>query len=321
MWQEYLPDTMPERYEWLNIGSPAGKAWWFLALDDQSKILLGFITLLPRQIIWKGEKLLSGIMGDFVVDKPHRGFGLGLQLPRHALDKALELGFSLIYVIPYYGSIKHFERAGLRHKIRLRWLIKPLDFRRYVRNPIAARTLNIAALLFDRVSQSLFLNPFVLRGSYFEEVESIGHDFDNFWAKLKNGRDDILGSRDSRYLTWRYLQNPLMKFQVLTFRQRASEDLLGYVIFTINGGKLDVYDIQYLQKKVKYLLVQKLIRIAKRERCEAVYILLSAGDNALSTLKVFGFIPSEGKNPLCYAAMDPELNLDTWRFFQGDRNV
>lgn len=322
MWQEYLPETPPERYEWMNnTGNPAGKVWWFLAMDDMSKNLYGFITLMPRLFIWKGKNILGGIMGDFVVDKRHRGFGPGLQLPRSVLKKAGELGFRLIYTIPYYGTIKHVERAGFNQKVHLLWFIKPLYFHQYLRNPVAKNISNCAVFLFDKISQSLLLNPIVIRDIDFVEEKSIGHNFDIFFDELKHRRNNILGSRDFRYLTWRYLQNPLLKFQVLTLRKRASRDLLGYVIFTINKCKLDVYDFQYLQGKVKHLLVQKLAWIARRERCEGVYILTSAKNASLSTLRLFGFISIKEEHSLCYAALDPELNLDTWEFLQGDRNV
>jgi hypothetical protein len=320
LWQEGLPDTPPKRYEWLTTGNPAGRAWWFLALDRQSKALLGFITVLPRHFMVDGEQMLVGIMGDFVVEKRYRGFGPGLKLPRHVLSKAGELGFSLIYTIPYYGTSKHIERAGLfRQKVQLGWLIKPLEFNRYVRNSVAARLLNSVMLLFDVAYLSLFLNPIALRRTCFEDTTVFSPTFDTFCAKLQNR--GIIGSRDSRYLTWRYLKNPLHKFHVLSLRRSASEDLLGYVIYRINGGKLDIYDIQYLHGLSRKLLIIKLIWLARREHCESLYLLTSAVDNPLSTLKAFGFIHREEKHHLCYAALDMKTNLDTWQFLQGDRNV
>ena len=320
-WKEYLPDTPPSRYEWLTTGSPAGKAKWFLALDSQSKSLLGFITVLPRHFIVKGRQVQFGIMGDFVVEKQYRGFGPGMQLPRRVLDKAGELGFSLIYTIPYYKTLRHIERAGFKHRVTLRWFIKPLVFHRYMRNAVAARMANISALLFDNACCSLLVNAIVLRNKCFVDTTEMGAVFDRFWVRLKNRDQGILGSRDSRYLTWRYGQNPLMKFRVLTLSRKASEEIQGYVIYTINGSKLDIYDIQYTDKKTRKLLILKLIWIARRRNCEAAYLLTSAGNKALSGLRVFGLICREEEHPLCYASLEPEMNLDNWRFLQGDRNV
>ncbi|HOD72900.1 MAG TPA: hypothetical protein PKO27_17925, partial [Deltaproteobacteria bacterium] len=101
MWLECIPDALPFRYEWLTEGNPAGRTIWFLALDDRSQELLGFITLMPRRFVWNGRELLFGIMGDFVIKKQHRGFGPGMQLPGHVLRNASKLGFSLVYTIPY----------------------------------------------------------------------------------------------------------------------------------------------------------------------------------------------------------------------------
>jgi hypothetical protein len=322
LWQECLPDTPPKRYEWLTTGNPAGRAWWFLALDRPSKTLLGYITVLPRHFVVDGKQRIFGIMGDFVVDRRYRGFGPGLKLPRYVLSKVGELGVSLIYTIPYYGTSKHMERTGLfRHKVQLGWLIKPLLFNRHVRNPIAACILNSAMLLFDGAWFSMILNPIALRRTRFEDTAVFSSAFDSFWARLQNRKQGILGSRDTQYLTWRYTKNPLKKFRVLSLMRSASEELLAYVIYTIDGGQLDIYDIQYLLEISKQLLIIKLIWVARKEHCKSLYLLTSAGDKTLSTLKAFGFIPRKEEHPLYYAALDAELNMDTWQFLQGDRNV
>ncbi len=321
MWREYLPDTPAERYKWLTAGNPAGKTKWFLALDDQTKDLLGFMTLLPKQFHYKGNDVLFGIMGDFVVEKRKRGFGPGMRLPKHVLEQAKNLGFSLVYTIPYYGSQKHIERAGFMLKIQLRWFIKPLLFNEYLKNPLLVRFLNTGIRVFDRACNALFLNPFTLKGNYFKITDDIDTCFDKFWTKMKSMDHVVLGSRDTHYLTWRYLQNPLMKFQMLALRRKGLEELLGYVIYTTGGRRINIYDIQYLHNKTKNILIQKLIQIARKGGYEAIYLLSSVGDKELSSFMLFGFIPRDEKHSLYYAILEPGLNLDGWRFLQGDRNV
>ncbi len=321
MWQEYLPDTPPRRYEWLTEGNPAGKAKWFLAIDEETGDLIGFITLLPRRFIYKGKDMLFGIMGDYVVEKMRRGFGPGMQLPKHVLERAKDLGFSLVYTIPYYNSLKPVVRAGFKLKIQLGWLIKPLLFNSYLDNPAAIKLLNLCASVFDRLCSALFLNPIVLRGCYFEADAAIDSGFDELWAKLKTAEKGVIGSRDPRYLAWRYMENPLMEFRMLAFRQKRPEALLGYIIYTTSGGKLNIYDIQYHQRRYRILLIQKLVQIAREEGCEAVYLLSSAGNKDLTALRAFGFVPRKEDHALYYAALGSGADLDTWSFFQGDRNV
>ncbi len=320
MWLEYLPGTPVERYNWLTLGNPAGRTRWFLALDDRSQELLGFITLMPRLFVLKGREVLFGIMGDFVVDKRHRGFGPGMQFPKYVLNNASELGFSLIYTIPYSSTIKNIERAGFNGKVHLRWLIRPLNLHRYVKSALAGYLLNFMAMVFDGVTHVLLLNPLTLRIFEFEEMETFGKEFDLFWERLKTCGYGVLAKRDASFLAWRYMDNPSMKFRVLVCRQRDSGNLLGYVIFSINDCKVDIYDVQFLQAKIKYLLIQRLIQIAKQRGCKALYILSSSRDDSLSGLRAFGFIASAEKHQLCYVALEPGLNLDSWRFFQCDRN-
>lgn len=321
MWQEYLPDTPPQRYEWLTKGNPAGRTKWFLALDQQTGELLGFITLMPRNFFYDGEEMLFGIMGDFVVEKRHRGFGPGIQLPKYVLGRAKELGFKLVYTLPYYDSLKPIERAGFKLKIKLGWLIKPLMFNNYLSNSAAARLLNLCTRVFDMMCSALVLNSVVMGNDYFTVAEVIDDSFDEFWAELKRRERGVLGSRDSRYLEWRYMQNPLVKFKTLALRCKVTKELSGYVVFTKGDNKLNIYDIQCKRNRVKYLLLQKLVQIAREEGCEGIYLLSSVGARDSTTLKVFGFIPHEEEHSLYYAALGSEMNLEAWWFFQGDRNV
>jgi len=319
MWLECIPDALPFRYEWLTEGNPAGRTIWFLALEDRSQELLGFITLMPRRFVWNGRELLFGIMGDLVVKKQHRGFGPGMQLPGHVLRNASKLGFSLVYTIPYLGTIKHIERTGFDGSVHLRWLIRPLNLHSYVKSALAGHLLNFTATVFDGVTRALFLNPLALRIFAFEETETFGNEFDLFWERMKATGRGVLAKRDASFLAWRYM-NPSMKFSVLVCRRRPSGDLMGYVIFSVNGCKVDIYDVQFLQAKIKYLLIQRLIQVAKKRECKALYILSSSRDDSLSGLRAFGFIASEEKHQLCYVALEPGLNLDSWRFLLCDRN-
>jgi hypothetical protein len=321
LWTDYLPDTPNNRYEWLINGNPAGRAWWFLAIECESKELLGIVTIMPRHFLLRGEKILIGIMGDFVVDPKCRGLGPGLILPKFVVKKAEELGFRLIYTIPYYGTAKHMERKGLfGNRVRLEWLVKPLDFRKYLKKPFEAGIFNTSMRILDAILHLSLSQWLLLSRCKFEEAVNFSDDFDTFWAKLKSIKKGPTGFRDHAYLTWRYQRNPLISFKILYLRNTMSNALIGYVIYTIGGGQLDIYDIQYLHWKSKHFLIHKLTLIARIEHCKGIYLLTSL-PNRLSYMKWQGFVSRDEKHCLYYVAFDKRLNFDALQFFQGDRNV
>ena len=130
-----------------------------------------------------------------------------------------------------------------------------------MKSALAGHLLNFTATVFDGVTRALFLNPLALRIFAFEETETFGNEFDLFWERLKTCGYGVLAKRDASFLAWRYMDNPSMKFRVLVCRQRDSGNLLGYVIFSINDCKVDIYDVQFLQAKIKYLHIPRLKHI------------------------------------------------------------
>ncbi len=318
LWNEYLTNTPNERFEWMLQGNPDGATIWFLAIEEGTNKLIGTINIMPRNVIQNNTILRSGFLGDYIVDKDHRAFGPGLKLPKIVTQSFSKLGFNLIFGIPNSNAVKVLQRAGLRKIKELNCYVKPIKFEKYFVKympPLFARVFSFAAEICLNVYYWEFLTP----STYvFEEINQINDSFDKVWDKLKKKSTDKLGNHESEYLKWRYLQNPLTRFRILVLRKE--KNLEGYLIFSIGNNKMEIFDILTLEEKAVNALLRKVIQIAKKKDCQAIYFTVPEISKWPAKLKTYGFIDAKSSMQLCWLA-DKEISIDDWDFFQGDRNI
>lgn len=320
-WKKYLPETPPERFDWLRCGNPAGPAVWFLAFDQSTGELAGTTSLVPRQLSTGGAAVRAGIMGDFMVAERYRAFGPYLRLLRETTGSRSDMGLDCIYTIPNPASRMACLRVGMEKVKDLYCFAKPLAVQFYLEKAmpglVAAALSPIVSVSLRLASRELLVSP---RGVH-EEPLKFDTPFDDLWRDLRERADGLIGDRSAQYLTWRYVQNPLYRFRLLTFRERGASRLMGFAVFTrFEKDKLEVYDISGLDESVSERLIAALVAIARRERCQALYFRASLASRALRTFKRFRFLKTNDALELYYIGKTG-ISLDSWDFFSGDRNI
>jgi hypothetical protein len=320
-WENYLPGTPPERFDWLRSGNPAGLTAWFLAFDQSTGELAGTTSLVPRQLSAGGVAIRAGIMGDFMVAERYRAFGPYLRLLRETTGSLSSLGLDCIYTIPNPASRMACLRVGMEKVKDLYCFAKPLAVRFYLEkgmpgvlatalSPFVSASLRLA-------SRELLVSP---RGVH-EEPLQFDLPFDDLWRDLRERADGLMGDRSARYLTWRYVQNPLYRFRLLTVRESGASQLRGFAVFTqFEKDKIEVYDIIGVGDSTIERLIVALVAIARRERCQALYFRAPLSSRVLRIFKRFGFFKTNGALELYYIGRTG-IPLDSWNFFSGDRNI
>jgi hypothetical protein len=321
MWRAYLPGAPEGRLEWLQRGNPAGPAVWFLAFEEGSDEIAGTLTLLPRKLYLRGEPLLAGTLGDFMVAGKYRVFGPNLQLMRKTLASLDELGMSFIYTVPNDSSRMVAKRAGVRYDTELECYARPIDMsfylRKYMPAPVAAMLAPPADLLFRLSSREIRRVP----GAEVEETDEIGDPFDRIWDRLREERTDLIGERSAAYMRWKYHGNPLRDFRILTCRMRGREELSGYAVFSVRDRiKVDVYDFQAFGGACRDALIKKLISLARSEGRQAVYYIAPGWSPMFDELRRFRFLDVRDTLLLGFFG-EPGIPLDEWEFTTSDRNV
>lgn len=319
-WDEYLADTPSNRFEWLMHGNPAGPAFWFLALAEKTDELIGTLSLMPKDIHWNSRTFHGVIMGDLMIHKKHRVYGPTLSLLKSATKLVFDHQLDFIYTIPNPDSSKVIERAGLESSVALHDYIKPINIGHYLVKYIPSFAAKTASLLASPFFHVFSKEIFTSAKGFFEVATIVDDSFDEFWEIFCNASKKVTGCYDLKYLRWRYCQNPLQPFQILTYRKSRKDTLSGYLIFTISNNGMVIYDILSLKEEYIYKMLKKAIQIAREKKLHAIYFTIPPKREWPRILKSFGFINAKASMQVCWLS-DSKIPFDNWDFSQGDRNI
>lgn len=322
-WQTYLKDTPSGRLEWMQEGNPAGPARWLFAREKKTGDLAGIISIMPKQLYHNGKELRAGILGDFIVADKYRVFGPALQLQKEVATSLSAFGFDFLYTLPNPASKKMTQRAGFVEAFTLNYLVKPLRLEHYLKKYISPSSARFVGNIFNPILKLLSMETYIKGEACCVVVDKAGPDFDRLNDRLKNIPDCFYGDRSSAFLNWRYLMNPLHSFRIVTVRAEKNGELLGYIVFTINENKAEIFDIVSISSSDGEIALKKLVQLCRRDGCHAIYARLSSGNPWRERLKRFMFMDSKGDEHL-HAIWDKDVKavpVDKWNFFEGDRNV
>jgi GNAT superfamily N-acetyltransferase len=194
--------------------------------------LVGFYGALPVRIK-VGDSILHGAQAvDWMVAPKVRRQGLLVQLANWADAHAPEAGPKLAYATPNpisrAGAVKHlgWEYAGeIPRYVRV---IQPFELAATVglRGPTAlAYGLFLRAILLAKVPKSQASAAEIS----VREVPTIDERFDGLWEQAA-GVLRVAVLRDCTYLTWRYVENPLVPYTILIAER--GEALRGYLVLS-----------------------------------------------------------------------------------------
>jgi hypothetical protein len=212
-------------------------------------------------------------------------------------------------------------RVGMEKVKDLCCFAKPLAVRFYLEKGmpgvVATAMSPFVAAILRLTSRELLVSP---RGVH-EEPLQFDAAFDDLWRELRERAGGLMGDRSTPYLTWRYVRNPLYRFRLLTYRERGASRIEGFVVFTqFEENKIEVFDVIGLDDRVIERLIAKLVVIARREKCQALYFRAQPASHALCMFKRFRFFNTNDAFELYYMGRTG-LPLDSWDFFSGDRNI
>jgi hypothetical protein len=120
-----------------------------------------------------------------------------------------------------------------------------------------------------------------------EIVEKFDKRFDELFLNVIN-KYKIITSRDSKYLNWRFVENPHNKYQIIAYIEE--EKVLGYaVIKTYNSGMIgDIVDLIALNDSVLRHLLNFSFNLFQSKNILSVNTWFCDNEN-MNTLKEFNF--------------------------------
>lgn len=317
--KKYLPGVNKERLEWMDSGNPAGASYWIMAFEETSNNLVATMSIMPKNFYFKGKKLLSGILGDFIVDKKHRIWGPSFDLPIIAKTSMNDLGMKFLYTIPNNDSIKIIQRVGFINILNLNTFVKPLKIRKYIEKylyPIKELSPIISPII-DIILKIYYGDVFIKNDNIYENI--LNNDINSDKWNRKNNNDILYSDKNYSYIEWRYMKNPYNKFRIFYHNQ---SDTLGYHVATIINNNYEIFDIVTNTNTDNDFneIVKDSIYMARINNCDSIKIQASLPNHASKILRKHGFIAFEDRVPIYYIG-DAEYMKYITQFYSGDRNI
>ena len=316
------------RFQWLYGANPDGVAKFWTIRDSESGKMVGFTAALPRRILVSGCTKIAWNCADFSVHPQYRTLGPAIKLRRAARRGVDEGCVDFLYAHPNHRMAAVHRRVGhvpIGKMVRYARFVKAtVHLQQRLRNEFLGL---LAGCVVDPLL-SLVRRETWRRGVHEMKVFNDAQ-FDDRFDRLFDesaGTADVIGMRDSRYLNWRYAENPLYQTHAITATKGG--DLCGYLLFVIQDGVVHIKDLfPATDVSAASDLVSHVLKLARRRNIKSVSCAVLDGSSLLDTLRHFGFLErADCSEMFGYARIDDSirptiLEKSSWFLTVGDRDV
>jgi hypothetical protein len=306
-----------ERFRWLYLDNPDGRAVAWFAIDDGTGAIAGCTAVSPRRVQVGGREVVAWNCGDFSIAARYRTMGAAVKLRRAARD-AIDAGqSSFLYAHPNDRMLAVHLRVGHTPLAKMRRYAKPLR-------------LATGSTVVNRVGSVL------LRGLGREVLVRLRHDveliesgpfpadIDDVYQRAK-GRLGTVVVRDRTYLNWRFQCNPEQKTETLITRSGGGAS--AYVTFAVQQRVVLVKDWLAADEDARDQIFAALLREARRRAALSATVIALETHPDVPALRRLGFmLRPEESTAVTYASEDhpvrPEvMDASRWYMTSGDRDV
>lgn len=275
MLQTNLP-ALPHarRFEWLYQSNPDGPAWSWFARDSGTGRVVGVASVFPRSMWVADEVKLCGQVGDFAIAASHRTLGPALMIQKATFCPVQQAKLSFCYDCPPHDAgMSTFRRLGLAANCVVDRYALPLRVNSKLRSRLGSDpdVLSVPANLLLRAYSRPRLSLKDIEVS--EHTGRFGDEFSELDRTVRL-TDGIRSSRDAVHLNWRYRQDPLNEYRILTARRKG--ELVGFLVFVETGENLTIVDLFGAASEVLTGIVGALLQEAP-SHCQSVEAFLSKG--------------------------------------------
>jgi len=319
-WEENIPGTPVERFEWVCNGNPAGPAVWFCLHKKGSGDIVAMTSLMPRNLYSNQRLIKAGIVGDFMINIRYRGMGLAHELQNTVFTDYPKYGFDMLYTIPNENAARALRRAGFEYAGMLREYFKPIKLSYYLSKIMKYPLIRTAILLFERLLEVKYKIGIVsISDSCFEELTRLDEPFDIFWKEYRANFQGIIGDHSSEFIKWKFFNNPEGHFRLISEKPLEGNKLNGFIIFKIQHNKLVIYDMIEKNNDCRKLM-KRIIQIAYNENCSGIYFSTLKDAPLAKGLIASGFFKTKN-DVILLKTGSPIMNTERCFIFSGDRNL
>lgn len=319
------PDSTVARYEWLYRSGPYGEPRAWIAVDTRSDAIIGVAAAFPRRLRHGRGTLTAWVLGDFCLDPRYRSLGPALQLQRACLNAAAEEKVDVCYDFPSVGMLAVYRRLGITTTHRVVRMARPLLVDRKLREltgwegaakligPIGNRLLS---LCYPRPRHEDRLSVELLAGEFGEEFSALDNRV--------SARVGVRVVRSAAYLNWRYLHDPLCRYDIVTVRHHG--ELLGCGVFRQRNEDSTLVDLFGIEKEeVLRAIIRWGTGTLTARNVQTLSAALTESHPLAGLLRSQGFVPREQSPVVIYtprhcSRVDAEPLGAMWCLMHGDRD-
>jgi hypothetical protein len=312
------------RFKWLYCDNPDGPAWSWFALQGSLQQIIGVTSVFPRSM-WVGSELqMCGQVGDFAVSASHRTLGPALLLQRATFDPVDSGALAFCYDCPpHQAGMSTFRRLGIQPNCKVARYALPLRVDSQLRKRLGAASVVPAAAgnLLLRLHR---LSAWKTRARNLEVSDhrgAFGEEFSKLDEAVK-GPNAIRGRRGAAHLNWRYREDPLKRYEILTARRKG--ELIAFAILRTTNEVVTIVDLfgMELHQTAFSLLAAIVERFQKSH--QTVEAFLSEGHELVAHLLKMRFrLRSEAAQVVAYARPQSAVSgflerRPIWSFSQAE---
>jgi hypothetical protein len=305
------------RFQWFYYNNPSGIAWSWFVYEKESQKVVGVASVFPRSV-WVGNEVKRcGQVADFAIDSTHRSLGPAVMLQRSTFEPVKDGLLGFCYDCPPHESgMSTFRRLGMKANCQMHRYARLLKTDRRMgeylgQGRLAAYSSRLANLLLE-VSASRKQKRAGVEIA--QHTDRFGEEFSQLDAQVGGG-EVIRGQRKAEDLNWRYRDDPLREYQVLTARQNG--ELLAFVVFSVSDQ--DAYIVDLFGIKFPDVAIQLLDAVAdhlkgKQKSVQTLHATVSDNNDLMGILQKAGFrYRDKGAQVVAYTQPDTE----TFRVVHG----
>jgi GNAT superfamily N-acetyltransferase len=315
-------------FDWRYLERPNEQKPIIVWAETEQGVKIGALSLIPHHYLIYNMIADVGILGDISVAKEWRGKGIAQQMFKYLSGTEAAKQLSACLVLPNEAAARPLMKVDWRTISTMTRYVKLIDVEKRLRRPLRASWLSKPAA---------FVLNFVLKAMSFETYAGSGHGykgavvsefddrFDALWDDAKKDRK-IIGVRNKQYLTWRYVNHPLVDYKIFTLTHNSQ--LYGYLVYHCHGDSCYVDDIFPLHDKSKYphYLLSIFLRYVKTTNIADITLTMSGNSFVNFNLLKYGFIKRSSDwrimvNVADNAKKEMLLNGAGWFLTTGDKDV
>jgi GNAT superfamily N-acetyltransferase len=289
-----------DRFDWLYLNNPHGKAHAWVAADTENCAIIGSAAAIPHRLYVDGIEKTGYLLADFWIHPQYRSLGPAVQLQRACVDFVESGSTDFFYDLPQSSMGSVYQRLGIVPREMLLRLAKPLRLDKKIRTKINIPI--VASCLSGLSNRLLELRDFRLGGKS-ECTISIHQDaFGAEFSELARNLSAAYGAcvvRSAEYLNWRYRSHYHIRYEILTARR--NETLVAYVIFADMGDYGQIVDLYGInQADVLRDLVAGVLSILRERGTPTVNAPLLASHPWVGIFENLGFRVRESHPIIVY---------------------